>query len=213
MTVKGDNRCKNWPEFPISVYGATGGLIGNTVMICGGDPYGGYGYVDECYSLTSEKATLAINMTVGRWLAVSIGSDNSLWVTGGFGNTGLLASTEYVTMSGTIPGPDLPMVLARHAIVAINSTCSMVIGGMGYDYYASTFFYDHIEGEWTNGPSLMEVRFDHAAGLVTDEVTDEHYVAVTGGTSGGGASVSDSTEMLQDGEWVQGKILIPYAIF
>ena len=132
---------------------------------------------------------------------------------GGFGNTGLLASTEYVTMSGTIPGPDLPMVLARHAIVAINSTCSMVIGGMGYDYYASTFFYDHIEGEWTNGPSLMEVRFDHAAGLVTDEVTDEHYVAVTGGTSGGGASVSDSTEILQDGEWVQGKILIPYAIF
>ena len=57
--------CNNWPEFPIDVYGATGGIIGNTVTICGG----GW-YVDECYSLTSEKATLVTHMSVGRWFAV-----------------------------------------------------------------------------------------------------------------------------------------------
>ena len=69
--------------------------------------------------------------------------------------------------------------------------------------FASTFYYDHSEGEWINGPSLMQARSYHAAGIVTDEVTGEDFVAVTGGFNGGDL---DSTEILQDGEWVQGKI-------
>ena len=196
--------CNNWPDFPIDVNEAIGGLIGNTVIICGGWD------IDECYSLTSEKATLFTHMSVGRYLAASIViNDNILWVTGGYyynvGADGYayLASTEYVTVTGTMLGPDLPMALGRHAMVAINSTCSMVIGGH-YGYYsASTFFYDRIEEEWINGPGLMQARGYHAVGIVTDEATDEHFVAVTGGTGSGDL---DSTEILQDREWVQGKI-------
>ena len=190
--------CNNWPDFPISVAGATGGLIGDTVIICGGNK------IDECYSLTSEKATLVTHMSVWRYSAASIViNDNTLWVTGGNSNNGLLASTEYVKMTGTMPGPDLPMVLWFHAMVAINSTCSMVIGGLSnVSSVTSTFFYDRIEGEWITGPSLMEGRRYHAAGIVTDEGTGEHFVAVTGSWGFG----SDSTEVLQDGEWVQGKI-------
>jgi hypothetical protein len=201
LTVKGGNMCKNWPDFPTDVYGATSGLIGDTVIICGG-VYSNWD-VDKCYSLTSEKATLVTHMSVGRWDAASIViNDNILWVTGGY-NGGRLASTEYVTVTGTMPGPDLPMALDSHAMVAINSTCSMVIGGMyssGY-YSASTFFFDHNEDEWINGPSLMQARIYHATGIVTDEVTDESFVAVTGGHDD-----LDSSEILQDGEWVQGKI-------
>ena len=81
----------------------------------------------------------------------------------------------------------------------------MVIGGLSSNGNpASTFFYDRNEGEWINGPSLMQGRGLHAAGIVTDEVTGEHFVAVTGGIGSG--SYLDSTEILQDGEWVQGKI-------
>jgi hypothetical protein len=199
--------CNNWPNFPIGVHGATGGLIGDTVIICGGKDDN-----DECYSLTSEKATLVTHMSVGRYLAASIViNDNTLWVTGGYNNDGgYLASTENVTLMGTMPGPDLTMVLASHAMVAINSTCSMVIGGYSNNTnYALTFFYDRIEGEWVNGPSLIEARHSHAAGIITDEMTGEDFVAVTGGTVTGGNHHSDyldSTEILQDGEWVQGKI-------
>ena len=84
----------------------------------------------------------------------------------------------------------------------------MVIGGFknglheNYVNSALTFFYDHNEGEWINGPSLMQARQRHAAGIVTDEVTGEDFVAVTGGLM----DFLDSTEILQDGEWVQGKI-------
>ena len=183
------------------------------------------GCVDECYSLTSEKATLVTQMSTKRWKAASIViNDDTLWVTGGkngLGTGGYLASTEYVRMTGSMLGPDLPMALGYHKMVAINSTCSMVIGGQNsysyhdasyaYDFFASTFFYDHNEGEWITGPSLMEARRFHAAGIVTDDVTDEHFVAVTGGINGWTGEL-DSTEILQDGEWVQGKI-IPYAMF
>ena len=112
-------------------------------------------------------------------------------------------STEYITMAGTMPGPDMPMALEEHAMVAINSTVCMVIGGSGglsSDYFrsASTFYYDDIEGVWINGPSLLRGRYEHAAGIVTDEVTNENFVAVTGGGF-------DLTEILQDEMWIEGK--------
>jgi hypothetical protein len=202
--------CNNWPNFQISVDRATGGLIGDTVIICGG--YGGYTLVDTCYSLTSEKVTIVTHMSVVRFGAASIViNDNTLWVTGGYNYDGgeNLNSTEYVTVTGTMLGPDLPMAIEGHAMVAINSTCSMVIGGLSFpffDDFALTFFYDRIEGEWINGPSLIQGRYWHAAGIVTDEVTDEHFVAVTGGSNDFHGDSLESTEILQDGEWVQGKI-------
>ena len=135
LTVKGGNMCKNWPEFPVRLDGATGGLVKDTVIICGGFN-GTFSHVDEwitneCYSLTSEKATLVTHMSFRRASAASIVfNDNALWVTGGFNhNIGVLNSTEYVTMTKTMPGPDLPMALEAHAMVPINSTYSMVIGG------------------------------------------------------------------------------------
>ena len=76
--------CKNWPKFPIGLVGATGGLIGDTVIICGGQEIG-FVYFDECYSLTSQKATLVTHMSVARRNPASIViNDNTLWVTGGY---------------------------------------------------------------------------------------------------------------------------------
>ena len=49
----------------------------------------------------------------------------------------------------------------------------------------------------------MKARASHATGIVTDVVTDEQLVAVAGGLS---CDVLTSTEILQDGVWVQGKI-------
>ena len=116
-------------------------------------------------------------------------------------NGGYLNSTEYITMAGTMPGPDMPMALSEHAMVAINSSVCMVIGGFNFDVYrsASTFYYDRIEGEWINGPTLLRGRNEHAAGIVTDEMTNENFVAVTGGGF-------DLTEILQDEMWIQGKL-------
>ena len=45
----------------------------------------------------------------------------------------------------------------------------------------------------------MEGRRMHASGTVVDHETNENIVAVVGG------SVDDSTELLLDGEWQEGK--------
>ena len=217
--------CKNWPNLQMNYYyGATGGLIGNTALICGG-----YGKInssfsssslDDCYSMTSQKVTLVTHMSVKRYHAASIVlNDNTLWVTGGESKDGYpIASTEYVKMSGSMPGPDLPMALESHAMASINSTVSMVIGGWdgnGWAGTALTFYFNHIEGEWSNGPILMQSRYMHAAGIVTDELTNEKFVVVTGGflnvlspqTGIHDSKVYlDSSEILQDGKWVEGKI-------
>ena len=199
LTVKGGNKCNNWSDFPTEVFGATGGLIGSTVIICGG--WKGGSLVDECYSLTFDKATLVTHMSVGRGYAASIVlNDKTLWVTGGW-NDGYLASTEYVTTAGTIPGPWMPKVFYKHIMVGINSTVFMVIGNLADD---GIFYYDHIEGKWIDGPSLIQARGDQAAGIVTDEVTNENFVAITGGAHY--SDFSDFTEILQDEKWVQGKI-------
>ena len=175
---------------------------------------------DECYSITSQKATLVTHMSVERVDAASIVlNDNTLWVTGGVGKDRLsLISTEYVKMSGSLPGPDLPIALDGHAMAAINSTVSMVIGGYdrsGLDGTESTFYYKHIEGVWSNGPILIQSRYYHAAGMVTDELTNENFVSVTGGFWGYGMLQTgvydsmvylDSSEILQDGKWIEGKM-------
>ena len=87
LTVKEGSMC-SWPDFPIAVHSATGGLIGNTVIICGGTD--GQTIFDECYSLTFEEANLVTQMSVGRYHAASIVlNESTLWVTGGIGNWGL----------------------------------------------------------------------------------------------------------------------------
>ena len=225
MGIEDCTNCKNWPNFPKHVSGTTSGLLGNTVMICGGfndDVFDIYLYslANECYSFTAQKATLITYMFVERIYAASIVlNDNTLWVTGGESKDGYpIASTEYVKMSGSMPGPDLPMALESHAMASINSTVSMVIGGWdgnGWAGTALTFYFNHIEGEWSNGPILMQSRYMHAAGIVTDELTNEKFVVVTGGflnvlspqTGIHDSKVYlDSTEILQDGKWVEGKI-------
>ena len=78
--------CNNWPDFPKDLFGATGGLIGNTIIICGGYSDG---YEEGCFSLTSEKATYVTSMIIERWFASSIVLDDKiLWVTGGYGSYG-----------------------------------------------------------------------------------------------------------------------------
>ena len=193
-------------------------------MICGGfndDIFDIYLYslANECYSFTAKKATLITYMSVERMDAASIVlNDNTLWVTGGENKDGYsIASTEHVKMSGSMPGPDLPMALESHAMASINSTVSMVIGGWdgnGWDGTASTFYFNHIEGEWSYGPILMQSRYMHAAGIVTDELTNENFVVVTGGFLNVLSQTAihdfkvylDSSEILQDGKWVEGKI-------
>ena len=206
LAIKSDSSCKNWAEFPKDVDSATGGVIKETVVICGGGIPGES--FDECYSLNGKVATLITHMSAKRKYAASLVINGaSLWITGGWSSdNGRLASSEYITLEGSIPGPDMPIPLDLHALVAINKTCSILIGGRmtGMVTIPTVYYFEHEGKNWSQGPDLIQARRGHAAGLVTDETTYDEFVIVTGGEFNG--IVLDSTEILIDNQWHLGKI-------
>ena len=74
-----------------------------------------------------------------------------------------------------------------------------------FDASRSTFFYNHKKNSWTDGPSLWQGRIKHAAGVVTDEVTNEKLIVTTGGSNYG--FFLDSIEVLFENQWHIGKEL------
>ena len=73
-------KCFDWVDYPINVDGGTGGLLGNSPVVCGGYPL-----TDECYKLSEKKADLVVKMTTKRSGAASVTiNDTLLWITGGY---------------------------------------------------------------------------------------------------------------------------------
>ena len=96
-------QCADWVDYPIGVYGATGGLVGQVPVICGG---WSSGYIDDCYKVTGNKAVFLGKMKTKRYAAASVVLKNTvLWVTGGkdgIYDSSLLSSTEFIHLNGTI---------------------------------------------------------------------------------------------------------------
>ena len=194
-----DDQCFNWVAYPLELFGANGGLLGNTPLICGGIASSGLWSTDECYSLNGETSTFVTKMSAKRWTAASVVlNETILWITEGRlqdlqASSAIqwqeLPSSEYITLSGSTPGPELPMPLNFHAMVAINTTYSMIIGGHGgldaiTDDLNLTFYFDHQNQQWIDGPRLIEARKQHAVGIVNDQVIMKNIVIVTGGYKG-----------------------------
>ena len=60
--------------------------------------------------------------------------------------------------------------------------------------------------KWSHGPSLIQGREDHAAGILTDEATMEKFVLVTGGMDSYSKELK-STEILRQDMWSSGNNL------
>ena len=213
LSIKGGSKCNDWAEFPKDVVAATGGVIQDVVVICGGGIPGES--FDECYSLNGKTATLITYMSVKRKYAASLVIDKrKLWITGGLNTDtdSYLVSSEFITLEGSKAGPELPIPIDSHALVAIDNTLSLLIGGRttGGVTTQTTHYFDHQGHNWIQGPDLMQGRRDHAAGIVTDEVTTEKLVIVTGGEYNG--IYLDSTEMLINQQWNQGTIAHYYSM-
>ena len=208
LAIKSDSSCKNWAEFPKDVDSATGGVIKETVVICGGGDLNIGESFDECYNLNGKVATLITHMSAKRKYAASLVINGaSLWITGGLNtDTGILATSEFITLEGSIPGPYMPTPVDHHALVAINKTCSLLIGGRTIEYVIlpTVYYFEHEGKNWSQGPDLIQARHFHAAGIVIDETTYDEFVIVTGGEYNG--ILLDSTEILIDNQWHLGKI-------
>ena len=122
----------------------------------------------------------------------------------GGGQGKLLKTTEFVTKDGqTSQGPDLPLALSGHSIVALNSGAFILIGGYSDGRYSSaTHFYEEKKG-WRPGPNLKNGRYFHTAGVLTDRVSTKTYIVAVGGW-GAGSSL-EYLEYPGSNDWMKGK--------
>ena len=184
------------------------------LLICGGLRFfqdGTQVTSNECYILDKYSSRLFATMSKKRGYAASlITNENNLWVTGGAEGSQILSSTEYILKNGeSIEGPKLPIGLAAHTVVGINSTFSMFVGGFISGLFALdlTYYYDNYNQVWFDGPRLNFPRSFHRSGIVTDLITRERLLIVTGGQSYDHDYIMtdySSTEILIDGAWVLG---------
>ena len=73
------NVCETFPAYPISMEGAAGGLINNSLTICGGRDF------DTCYKydIAANEWSFLCNMQSRRYRhAAATLPDGSLWITG-----------------------------------------------------------------------------------------------------------------------------------
>ena len=115
-------------------------------------------------------------------------------------------TTELISIDGGVEyGPELPTAVFYHAITSINSTVSILSGGVtsATNYSPLTWYFNHETNIFSDGPSLLEGRNDHGSATCVDKVTKAKIPIVTGGYNGVDL---DSTELLINGEWQSGTI-------
>ena len=207
VTNEGGHPCHNWVDMKVS--SATGGLLNNTPLICGGESFTRIS--NTCYSLKENAVMVEAQMLANRTNAASIVyNENFIWITGGVGNWELSlihSSSEFIQTgkNNSVAGSNLPRPLYWHAMVVVEEDLTMVIGGLSlYDTEDSnvTYYYDHHSQEWTSGPLLITGRYGHAAFFVTDEVLNENMILVAGGFY---LETLNSTEILHGDIWIEGK--------
>jgi hypothetical protein len=196
--------CSDLAEFPVELYGAVGGNLGGTPVVCGGFLYPEN--KEECFRFKNSVWEEYASMKEKRGHAAAVTHNDKLHVFGGISGSSLLQTTETINVDGEVSyGTHLPTGVYRHAMTKINDTVSLLSGGVTFadDYSAKTWYYNHDTEAFTSGPDLMEGRIWHGSAINVDKVTKAKIVVVTGGFK---SKNLDSTEMLINGQWQTGTI-------
>ena len=199
--------CKDLDDFPMGISDAVGANLASMPIICGGVfNNGSYHSADKCFRYVKGEWQHFVTMIDRRRYAAGIVYYNALHIFGGYDSdeNARLQSSEIVNEDGTsTEGPQLPEWIYRHAIASINSTVSIISGGYTNAYSGQTWYFNHATQKFQLGPNLLEKRYGHSSGTITDQETGEKIVIVAGG-SNNIISLMDSTEILLNGKWITG---------
>ena len=222
-----DGECSsNIPAYPLQVSFATGVYINDKIVICSG--FTNFNDIvfpqvtKECYQLEkgADAFELVYNMENERLFGRSIMIQGNMLVSGGIdfkNNVPYSGTGEYINHqigNDTAPRPkiQLPEPIESHSFININSSISIMAGGVRTTTWVSnkTHFYNSDTHEWKRGPDLSQGRLYHASGVLIDHATGNKHVAVVGGIGRGTETkfvALNSVELLLHGEnsWTQGK--------
>ena len=121
--------CADLANFPLANNGAVGANLNETPIVCGG-VYSSY--YQTCYKFSNGGWQEFASMKEKRSWAAGVMHKNKLHVFGGYGGNGLTSNTtELISVDGIVEyGPELPQAVWMHTITSINSTVSLLSGGI-----------------------------------------------------------------------------------
>ena len=112
------------------VSGATGGLLQNSPIVCGGRDVQNYGRISQDCVVIGQQPEM--KMIGKRHWAASVALDQStLWIVGGTDERyNDLRTTEFIKLGQpSVKGPDLPFTIAGHSMIQYDEKSIYIIGG------------------------------------------------------------------------------------
>ena len=151
------SKCKPWPTLNTKM--ATGQLIGNNFIVCGGYPKA---TSKNCYKISPTKIESIPGLQFPSSAGTSAVIDNSLFVASG---NDYISKTEYISEKANQMGPNLPGDRNLACMIQMGKDKVMLTGGSSSrDYFKSTHIFDRTIGKWESGPSMIEYHVGHGCG-------------------------------------------------
>ena len=171
---------------------ATGGILQNSPIVCGGSIYG----IASKNCVVIGQPEMEMKMIEKRSGAASVALDQStLWIVGGC-NGDDLSTTEFIKLGQpSVKGPDMPFRIYGHSMIQYDEKSIYIIGGKQNNSILSykTWIVDPTNVfQITEGPSLNKGRADHGCAKMT--INGRTILVVAGGFGNGGHF--DSVEIL-----------------
>ena len=185
---------------------ATGGLLQNSPIVCGGE--------DSQDKISRNCVVIGqpeMKMIKKREGAACVAVDqNKLWIVGGRDEQFIdLKSTEFIKLGQpSVKGPDLPFIMSVHSMIQYDEKSIYIIGGYQNNSISNkTWIVDPTNGfQIREGPSLNKARNGQSCAKMT--INGRTLLVVAGGFGDDGRL--DSVEILDPSEnniWTQGLYL------
>lgn len=186
IDVSSSTSCGNLPSHPYFLSSAAGGVINNTPIICGGSIYSGSPREqDSCYRFNENSNSwhLHSTMTARRGTLAATVIKDKLFISGGYDDSGPLASTEFIHADGTVTnGPDLPATRYGHCMVTLHDSKVIIIGAWASSsLFKNVLVFDPAENSYTTGPSMNSERRLSACTLFHSDLHNGRPVVLSAG--------------------------------
>ena len=120
--------CQPWADHPKGTKLAAGALVDNQVMLCGGmTPEDDYS--TNCHLISPNTTEAVVSLNIGSSYSAAIEFQEKLLLSGGYGNEEYLNRTEFINLTQTYPGPDLPFPVEGHCLIKTGNDDFMLTGG------------------------------------------------------------------------------------
>ena len=184
ITSAGTKRCPIL-DYPIGVARASGALLKDTILVCGGGD-ANWNPVNNCYSSTGSQWVPHANLKTARRLSSGIPlSDSTMWIVGGVGpNHERLSSTELVHLDKKVEeGPKLDQPLSSFCIITHQKKIYIMGGWTESGRTKNVHIYDQEDVFLppNNGPAMIHNRGGHSCTIFNSPGHENRPVAVVAG--------------------------------